>query len=86
MAVLLFALRTNLVQNDVKETIMENKRFSVTLSVQDHADSVRLAEANGITLNGLIRSLLKRAIMMPEDLSLLPVQKKSLDQEGTKRD
>lgn len=51
---------------------MANKRFVVEAPEEKYKKAAELAKANGMSLNALVRSLMIRATMMPEQFGLVP--------------
>lgn len=52
---------------------MEDKRFLVATPPEKYEEAALLAKANGMSLNALVRSLMIRATMLPEQFGLVPV-------------
>jgi hypothetical protein len=50
---------------------MNDKRFLVSIPEEKYNEAMRLAKANGTNVSALVRSLLFRAIMMPEEFGFV---------------
>lgn len=51
---------------------MHEKRFVVAMPPDKYAAAARLARANGMNMTTLVRSLIIRATMLPEQFGLVP--------------